>query len=180
MRLPGGRIITNNSLVSYSPRTNLTTSTSIVTLLHLYQSSTTGCLPREAFFYGYLARDFRMIKAGSERKTTLEDQTVLKNCGCCSLCRCFSRQAPFSNQSILSAKRSVHNKRHYVGFLAYFPIVQLPSDSTIRTRIEEKCARTLEFPFSTTRGKTPANSAQLRQGKRNMQGALLGEAITTS
>jgi len=33
MRLPGGRIITNNSLVSYSPRTNLTTSTSIVTLL---------------------------------------------------------------------------------------------------------------------------------------------------
>jgi len=31
--------------------------------------------------------------------------------------------------------------------------------STVKTRIEEKCARTLEFPFSATRGENTANSA---------------------
>ena len=30
---------------------------------------------------------------------------------------------------------------------------------TVRTQIEEKCARTLEFPFSSTRGENTANSA---------------------
>ena len=30
---------------------------------------------------------------------------------------------------------------------------------TVKTQIEEKCARTLEFPFSATRGENTANSA---------------------
>jgi len=30
---------------------------------------------------------------------------------------------------------------------------------TVRTQIEEKCARTLEFPFSATRGENTANPA---------------------
>ena len=34
-----------------------------------------------------------------------------------------------------------------------------PLINTVKTQIEEKCARTLEFPLSATRGGNTANSA---------------------
>ena len=47
-------------------------------------------------------------------------------------------------------------------------------------RIEDECSRTLEFPFSATRKRRERCelSAQLRQSKRNIIGALLGEETT--
>ena len=47
--------------------------------------------------------------------------------------------------------------------------LSLPSYATVRTHIEETCARTLEFPFSATRGENTAKlSAQLRQYKKGI------------
>ena len=54
-----------------------------------------------------------------------------------------------------------------------------PQIATVKTQIEEKCARTLEFPFS-ARGKHRKLSPQLGQSKRNIRGALLREAAPTS
>jgi len=52
---------------------------------------------------------------------------------------------------------------------------------TVKTQIEDTGARTLEFPFSATRGENTAKlSPQLRQNKRDIPGALLGEATPTS
>ena len=52
---------------------------------------------------------------------------------------------------------------------------------TVKTQIEDTGARTLEFPFSATRGGNTAKlSPKWRQNERNIPGALLGEATPTS
>jgi len=53
--------------------------------------------------------------------------------------------------------------------------------NTVKTQIEETCARTLEFPFRATRGEnTEKHSHRLGQNKRNIRCALLGEVTPTS
>jgi len=49
----------------------------------------------------------------------------------------------------------------------------------VKTPIDERCARTLKFPLS-CEGKHSRPSLQLRQIKRNIHEALLGEATTSS